>query len=362
MKNFQEFKKEHSIEKEITCFNKNDISRVMVPHVATGISELDALLGGGLTAGVIMLGGHSGMGKSTLALQIAENISAQNVPVFYYSLEMSKIAITAKALSRQIYKQTGGEMSITSGELLHRGNVEGFSNEMWEEINKAREAVRERCQNLLIIEDRKNNAISGLKIYKDVTQYAKKGNAVVFVDYLQFLSAELEQAEASRMGMMDPRNAIDMNIRYLRQLASEMNIPVVVINSLNRSSYGKSIGASAFKESGTIEYTADVVLSMQFGVFSDNGELKNGERIADQEKSKMPRIVDLIALKQRYGRSGERAKVRFHYYSENDFFRAIANYTPISVSNSITKNDNRVQSQTVNIDPDYDTSWLNNCD
>lgn len=63
MKSIQEFKKEHSIQKEIASFTKTDISKVLIPHIKTGIKELDELLGGGLTAGVIMLGGHSSMGK-----------------------------------------------------------------------------------------------------------------------------------------------------------------------------------------------------------------------------------------------------------------------------------------------------------
>lgn len=354
MKSIQEFKKEHGIQNEIASFTKTDISKVLIPHIKTGIKELDELLGGGLTAGVIMLGGHSSMGKSTLALQIAENISAQKIPVFFYSLEMSKISITAKSLARQVYQQTDGQMSITSSQLLYQGSVLEFSQEVWDEINTARETITKRCDDLLIMEDRKANAVSGLKIYKDVTEYAQKGNAVVFVDYLQVLTTQLDKSEI-RHGGLDQRSMIDINIRYLRQLSYEMQIPVVIINSLNRGSYGKSVSASAFKESGTIEYSADVVLALQFSVFSDHVNLKNGENIADQEKSKTPRIVDLIALKQRYGRCGEDAKVRFYYYAENDYFRPISNHTPLPVPNK-KKN---MKAPSVNPDPDYDTSWLN---
>lgn len=360
MKNLQELRKEHGMGNVIESFTKTDISKVLVPHIATGIPELDGLLGGGLTAGVIMLGGHSAMGKSTLALQIAENISAQKIPVFFYSMEMSKVRITAKALSRQIYKQTEGEVSVMANDLLYSGSVEGFSKKVWEEINTAREIVKERCENLMIFENRE--AISGLKIYKDVMEYAPKGKAVVIVDYLQVLGTRLDKSEETGARFLDARSMIDINIRYLRRLAYEREIPVVIINSLNRGSYGKPVSVSAFKESGMIEYSADVVLALQFGVFSDNGEVKNGEKIADQEKSKTPRTVDLIALKQRYGNSGEEAKVRFYYYAQNDYFRSISNLTPIPVPGKKNKKKDTENKTAITLpadpDPDYDTSWL----
>ena len=172
---------------------------------------------------------------------------------------------------------------------------------------------------------------------------------MVFVDYLQVL-------KSSGAGG-DPRNIIDENVRYLRQLAQEMELPVVVINSLNRSSYGRSISVSAFKESGSIEYSADVVLALQFATFSDHGDMKNGESAADREKAKSPRVVDLIALKQRYGRCGEDARVRFHYYAEHDWFEE--NESPVPGSERKKRSKSKVaEEQEIQLDPDYDSGWM----
>ena len=136
-----------------------------------------------------------------------------------------------------------------------------------------------------------------------------------------------------------------------------MEIPVVVINSLNRSSYGRSISVSAFKESGSIEYSADVVLAMQFATFSDHGEMKNGESVADKEKTKSPRVVDLIALKQRYGRCGEDARVRFHYYAEHDYFQETQTPAPGTERKKCSK-EKGLKEQEIQLDPDYDSGWM----
>lgn len=363
---FEQFREQYGMEAEIESFTPTRISKVLVAHISTGIPQLDALLGGGLSAGTIMLGGHSGMGKSTLALQIAQNISAQGIPVFYYSLEMPKAGIAAKALSRQIFRQTGGTMSIASSDLLYEGSVSGFGEEVWKEIETARQDVAKECRNLLVIENRKKAPISGQRIYQDGIKYAEKAHAVVFVDYLQVLDLE-ELENAARAGVLDQRSAIERNLRYLRQLADEMQIPVVIINSLNRGSYGKSVGASAFKESGAIEYSADVVLAMQFGIFTGQEELKNGEGLADREKSKNPRVVDLIALKQRYGCSGEEAMVRFQYYVGSDCFQAIANQAPLAAPAKRKRRKSAEKEVISSVspaepNPDYDTDWMKECE
>ena len=104
---------DYSIENILDNFSRENISKISTEHIPTGFPHLDELLGGGLTAGTIMLGAHSSMGKSTLALQMAQNISAQGIPVFYYSMEMRKVNIVAKALSREVFVQSDHQKSIS---------------------------------------------------------------------------------------------------------------------------------------------------------------------------------------------------------------------------------------------------------
>lgn len=271
-----------------------------------------------------MLGAHSSMGKSTLALQMAQNISAQGIPVFYYSMEMRKVNIVAKALSREVFVQSDHQKSISGNDLLSAKRRQIFDEDTWGLIEDARQIVKEEARNLYIVEDLEAASVSGLSIYEDVTRLAEKGNAVVFVDYLQIIAAEVRDESGRRQPYAgDIRTAVDQNVKLLRRLANEMAIPVVIINSMNRGSYGKTISASAFKESGSIEYTADVVLALQFSVFREKVIEKNGEIICDAEKTRNPRQIDLIVLKQRYGQCGLDAYTAFQYYAGNDYFEEL---------------------------------------
>ena len=315
---------DYSIENILDHFSRENISKISTEHIPTGFPHLDELLGGGLTAGTIMLGAHSSMGKSTLALQMAQNISAQGIPVFYYSMEMRKVNIVAKALSREVFVQSDHQKSISGNDLLSAKRRQVFDEDTWELIEDARQIVKEEARNLYIVEDLEAASVSGLSIYEDVTRLAEKGNAVVFVDYLQIIAAEVRDESGRRQPYAgDIRTAVDQNVKLLRRLANEMAIPVVIINSMNRGSYGKTISASAFKESGSIEYTADVVLALQFSVFREKVIEKNGEILCDIEKAKNPRQIDLIVLKQRYGQCGLDAYAAFQYYAGNDYFEEL---------------------------------------
>lgn len=315
---------DYSIENILDNFSRENISKISTEHIPTGFPHLDELLGGGLTAGTIMLGAHSSMGKSTLALQMAQNISAQGIPVFYYSMEMRKVNIVAKALSREVFVQSDHQKSISGNDLLSAKRRQAFCEDTWELIEDARQIVKEEARNLYIVEDLEAAAVSGLSIYEDVMKLAEKGNAVVFVDYLQIIAAEVRDESGRRQPYAgDIRTAVDQNVKLLRRLANEMAIPVVIINSMNRGSYGKTISASAFKESGSIEYTADVVLALQFSVFREKIIEKNGEILCDAEKTRNPRQIDLIVLKQRYGQCGLDAYAGFQYYAGNDYFEEL---------------------------------------
>ena len=315
---------DYSIENILENFSRENISKISTEHIPTGFPRLDELLGGGLTAGTIMLGAHSSMGKSTLALQMAQNISAQGIPVFYYSMEMRKVNIVAKALSREVFVQSDHQKSISGNDLLSAKRRQTFDEDTWELIEDARQIVKEEARNLYIVEDLEAASVSGLSIYEDVTKLAEKGNAVVFVDYLQIIAAEVRDESGRRQPYAgDIRTAVDQNVKLLRRLANEMAIPVVIINSMNRGSYGKTISASAFKESGSIEYTADVVLALQFSVFREKVIEKNGELLCDAEKTRNPRQIDLIVLKQRYGQCGLDAYAAFQYYAGNDYFEEL---------------------------------------
>src|SRR5699024_5372941 len=84
-----------------------------------------------------------------------------------------------------------------------------------------------------------------------------------------------------------------------------------------RKSYEFPVGMDSFKESGGIEYSADLVLGLQFSAFSDNS-VDNKEIDFDEEKEKEPRKVELKILKNRNGETGK--SVHFEYHAKYNMY------------------------------------------
>ena len=135
-------------------------------------------------------------------------------------------------------------------------------------------------------------------------------NPVVFIDYLQILKAAKRDKNAT------DKQIIDHNVTALKQLSRDYDIPVFVISSLNRQNYNITINMSSFKESGSIEYGADVLMGIQ---------LKGaGEKDFDVEKAKSlnPRPVEVKVLKYRIGQIVSKG-IGLTYYTAFNYFSEI---------------------------------------
>lgn len=316
-------KKYQRLDSVVEKFTKKNIDTICLKYQKTGFSGLDEVLGGGLCAGINVLGAVSGLGKSTFALQMAEEISKAGTPVLYFSLEMPKERIAAKAISRRWFKESiesGDDKNceITASMLT---NAEKIKEIDWKKLGTIRSKVKKDSENLYIIERQEEN-ISAKKIVetvndfmKDFTKDEKDKQPVVMVDYLQILAPESEDFRGT-----DKQN-VDESIRQLTALANMKKVPILLISSLNRSGYTGSVQIQNLKESGSIEYSADVVLGLQFRA---EGTKRKGNEIEidiNEEKNKSPREVEIVVLKQRYGTSGSDASVKFDYYAEHDCFK-----------------------------------------
>lgn len=92
---------------------------------------------------------------------------------------------------------------------------------------------------------------------------------------------------------------------------------ILLISALNRFSYNREISLESFKESGSIEYSADVILGMQYqGMERTRG--KNAFSL-EEAKARNPRKLELTLLKMRYGQDGVRIPLEF--YSGSSYFR-----------------------------------------
>lgn len=281
--------------------------------ISTGFPSLDEKLGGGLLPGLYVLGAVSSLGKSTFSLQMAENIAARDKrPVLYFSMEMGSTAIGAKSLTRAAFRSSGGRMtSVKSRDLMVRQSGEAAET-IGRYTGQAREGMKELGSLHIYTPWDSGELLTADRIVEIANSARGKLRPVVIVDYLQILPAPPEERD-----YRDSRIAIDRNVRKLHSLK---DMAVLVISALNREAYYEPMSMSAFKESGSIEYSADVLLGMEFSEIH-KGQPTKKSRLdwLTEQKQRCPRLVDISILKQRYGESNVR--VPFRYYSAWDCFQ-----------------------------------------
>lgn len=294
----------------INQFSSKNKKLISIKRYPTGMQNLDKALGGGISAGLYVLGAIPNLGKSTFVLQIAQNLSASGVPVLFFSMEMPKNRIASKAISRELFI-TKGISKYSSDILLNEHEVNNYM--LWEEVDSIRGKVENDCRNLYIIE-REHNLRSADDIAKVVIEEIKNfppaKKPVIIIDYLQILSGDSSNRYVS------DKSVVDSNIRVFTRLATEYHLPIIVVSAFNRSNYRFEVSMESFKESGSIEYSADVILGMQLSA------IKNKDFDINKEKAKNPRDIEIVILKQRYGSSGN--TIPFQYFPANDYFKEVS--------------------------------------
>ena len=184
----------------------------------TGVRELDRVLDGGFYAGVTVLGGLPGYGKSTLAAQIAYKQYCEGRTVYIYSNELfgRDYGIMFSKLERV--------MGVTKNENDNLKVVELGINYTADEVLQHIEKKRKEC-----------------------------GELVVVIDFLQrFLTYACES---------EPRNYIDAFVNKLQELAYRLQIPIILLSSLNNACQRSTkMDMTAFKESSGIAYGADILM------------------------------------------------------------------------------------------------------
>lgn len=287
-----------------------DITRGMGDTTPTGFTGLDGKLSGGLHAGVYVLGAVPSLGKTSLAWQIADNIAAGGRTVLFYSLEMSRFEMASKAISRYAAGIYGVDLAPSALDVRM-----GRKSEI---VGKAVEAfAASSAPNLIVVEGGLDLTVSG--ICDDVAKRLGEGlNPVVFVDYLQILRSGDPRTDS------DDKRRTDEAMRQLKQLSAAHGLTVFVVSSLNRQNYSESASFQSFKESGGIEYTADVILGLQLRAitepqFTNTNDTTRKREIVEAAKMANPRRLRLLCLKNRSGLTGW--NIDLDYYPRCDLFR-----------------------------------------
>jgi replicative DNA helicase len=255
--------------------------------VPTGFTELDEILGGGLQkTDLTVIAARPGMGKSSLALNIAHHAAMRGISSAVFSLEMGKKQLGFRLLSH--------ETGIPTQRMRN-----GWLND---DDKDAIVAAQDRLDTGLIsIDDTAGSPV--LFIRNELRKRQNEKGApvgLVVVDYLQLMEAPSDNSDRRRS---DNRTQIVDQIVYgLKNLAKEFDVPVLALAQLSRAVESRAVKIpqlSDLRESGAIEQAADNILF----IYRDDcyaGKLPDGT-----SASSKPNIADILIAKQRNGDTGE---------------------------------------------------------
>ena len=255
-------------------------------------------------------------------------IAEQGHEVLIFSLEMSKNELMAKSVSRNTLKRVISARGDVRNAKTTRGILTGkryahYNPAEQEVIKGAMRDYQSIAKNIFIREGMGD--VTADTIIEQVKEHISNGKKppVVIIDYLQILMPH-------NNGGTDKTNT-DYSILNFKRLSRDYKIPVVVISSFNRENYSNKVSMQAFKESGAIEYSTDVLIGLQLmGVGDKNFDV-------DAAKSKNPREVEAVILKNRNGRTG--GKIGYDFYAMFNYFEEVKGAISVSAKNDRYEDD-----------------------
>jgi len=267
-----------SIKEANTVIAKLLMKKGELTGVTSGFKDLDAMTFGFQRQEMIIIAARPSMGKTSFALNIAEAAAMpkpgrEPVPTLIFSLEMSSSQLALRMLCSR---------SRVNLKLLRDGLVSRDG----QEVNALGRTAEEFKKAPILIDDSSNLTIMEIRA-KARRIYARKKLGMIIVDYLQLVSGS------------DPRAPREQQVaevsRGLKALAKELDLPVLVLSQLNRSSEkeNRTPRLSDLRESGSIEQDADIVLML------------SRPKDADEKFQTAASAADLIIAKQRNGPVGD---------------------------------------------------------
>lgn len=241
--------------------------------VRTNFSNLDAMLGGGLVNGnLVIIGARPGMGKTSTAVCLMEQIAAAGMPILFVSLEMTRNEITAKRLSRD------------SGIPIEKTLMGLMGEDEYKRVNAASTKLYEHP---VTITDKPRMTVN------DIAMAARqiKGLRCLFIDHFSLITPSNRKAERT--------------VQYteisndLKSLAKTLNIPIVCLAQLNRQNEARSnkrAMLSDLRETGAAEQDADAVIF----IHRERYYQQDAPELKDWEAEEM----ELIVAKNRHGKTG----------------------------------------------------------
>ena len=250
-----------------------------VTGVATHFTELDRMTSGLQKGELIIIAARPSMGKTAFAINIAQNAAVlSQAVVAVFSLEMSKESLLRRMLASQAWVD-------------QRKLQTGFLGR--EDHDKLQNALGQLVDSKLFIDDTAGISLAEMRAKARRLRQNAGGLDLIVIDYLQLMTASVPGA---RKGYENRTQEVSAISRGLKALAKEMDVPVIALSQLSRSSERRGDDKrpllSDLRESGSIEQDADVVAFIHREAYYNRDE---GQSDADKAKS------EIIIAKQRNG-------------------------------------------------------------
>jgi replicative DNA helicase len=258
--------------------------------IPSGLSGLDALLGGFQPSDLVILAARPSVGKTSLALNIAQHAAVREAKkVAIFSLEMSREQLALRLLSAE----TG---------INPRPLQTGFMEET--DWSKIASVMNDMAGAPMWIDDSPALSVIELRTKARRLEAEQQGLDLVIVDYLQLMQGSVQSREPNRV------QEVSEISRGLKQLARELKVPVLALSQLSRGVEQRGSAEprlSDLRESGSIEQDADVVIFLY----------RDGEQNAESD-------VELVKAKVAKHRNGPIGDVPLQFRKTNTRFYSVA--------------------------------------
>lgn len=303
--------------------------------------------------GLYVLGALAGLGKTSFSVQLADQLAASGVYVLYLSLEQGRLDFFSKCIARSFFLEhladaeanaaaqgqghapsvlghryyskypTPTAMDIRTGLVL-----DAHPDKLAKHVDKFVSDVQSR---VCVVQGQFEVTVEDIRWAAELFVQQMGVRPVIIIDYLQIMAPTLVNKRVP-----DAKTAVDHIVHTLKAMQLDLGLTVLLISSLNRQNYLAPIDFESFKESGGIEFTADVMLGLQLAVMNTrefynkiNADGTEGKEtsltrkrmIVRSAKKMNPRALQLVCLKNRYGISS--FELLFDYFPANEYFHPV---------------------------------------
>lgn len=250
--------------------NKSGIS-----GLSTGYKDLDKITSGWQNSDLIIIAARPAMGKTAFVLSMAKNMAVDyNIPTAIFTLEMANVQLCKRLISN---------VANLAGEKIKSGNL---IDEEWDRLNNS---LRNVFGAPLYLDETPGLSITELRT-KARRLVRERGVKLIIIDYLQLMNA-------SGLKLGSREQEVSTISRSLKGLAKELNIPIIALSQLNRSTEtreDKRPVLSDLRESGAIEQDADIVCFIHRPAYYTKSDV-------DAAGNNIKELAEFIIAKHRSG-------------------------------------------------------------